>query len=106
MKKMIYLALLITVLTSCAAIKFITDAAKAHFKNNSDYVVEITCITDDKSFEIMVKPGENKMISIKRSDTMRWKSKGPVAMKYRSKSWYDQYWKMERTDHYYTFSNK
>jgi len=101
------LLVILTALSSCAAVGFITDCCKAHFINESSYEVTITSTERGEETRVIVlAPGKKKMISYGESLGI-WSYSPQDLIRYdeNTESWYDVNFGTSRSDTYYRFSD-
>ena len=102
--KFVSLVLVLVLLTSCGAMKFITDAGKIHFNNESSYDVIITVHEpgeDDETFTLA--PGKKEMVSIGADSTVSYSPSNYVGHESHEETWWDSYWGVQRTDFYHRY---
>lgn len=101
------LLVILTTLSSCAAVGFISDCCKAHFINESSYEVTITSTEPgEKTRIIVLAPGKKKMISY--GDSLGTWSYSPgdlIRYNENTESWWDVNFGIYRSDTYYRFSD-
>jgi hypothetical protein len=101
------LIFIMTALSSCAAVNFVTDCCKAHFINDSSYEVTIVAnVPGKESKTIVLAPGKKKMVSYDNQvGTWNYTPQETVTYTERSEEWWDYNFGMNRADHYYRFSD-
>ncbi len=101
------LLVILTALSSCAAVSFVTDCCKAHFINESSHAVTITSTEPgEKTKVIVLKPGKKKMISYGGSlGTWSYSPEDLTRYDENTESWYDVNFGISRSDTYYRFSD-
>ena len=101
------LALSLSLLASCGAMKFVTDKGKIHFNNESSYVLTITVDEpgeDTNTFKL--KPGKKEMVSIGADSMVSYSPSDYVADEQREETWWDYNFGIWRTDFYHRFHDR
>ncbi|MBT8108486.1 MAG: hypothetical protein KJP17_09635 [Gammaproteobacteria bacterium] len=103
-RRIVSLAFVLALVSSCAAVSFVTDCCKAHFINESSYDVTISATEPgEKTKTFTLAPGKKKMVSY-TSELSWYSNQGDRVREEESEEvWWDYNFGMHRKDIYLRF---